>query len=50
MVKEASRYQEQFWSMVEDLSGWRCLELEAELSGEAVETGLAVENLPLSSQ
>ena len=45
----AIRCQAQFWSMVEDLSAWECLELEVEVSCEAVDTGLAVGNLPLSS-
>lgn len=47
-VKEASRCQAQFWPMVGDLSGWRYLELEVEVSYEAIDTGLVVANLPLS--
>lgn len=48
--KEASRCQEQFCSMVGDLSAWKCLEVEVEVSCEAVDRVLVVENLPLSSQ
>lgn len=48
--KEASRCQEQFCSMVGDLSAWRCLEVEVEVSCEVVDRVLIVENLPLSSQ
>lgn len=49
-VKEARRCLGQFCLKVGDLSGWRCLELEVEVFYEVVDTDLAVENLPLSSQ
>lgn len=48
-VKEVGRCQEQFCSVVGDLSAWRCLELEVEVFCEAADTGLIVANLPLSS-
>ena len=35
--------------MAGDLSAWRCLGLEVEVSCEVVDRGLVVENLPLSS-
>lgn len=49
-VQEASQCQEQFYSMVGDLSAWGCLEPEVRVSCEAVDSGLVVENLPWSSQ
>lgn len=49
-LREVNQCQERFWSMAGDLSAWRNLELDVEVSCEAAGRGLLVENLPLSSQ
>ncbi len=49
-VEKTSRCQGQSWSMVGDLSAWRSLDLEVEVSCEVVDTGPVVEGLPWSSR
>lgn len=49
-MRKASQRQEQSSSKVEDLSAWRNLEQEVEVSGGVVDTGLVVEDLPWSSR